>query len=285
MHNLGGHRVPAAGDTKRTVAEAQRRPSGQATAGGPETLSAAASQTRGGSSDVSLANTLAWHLIPGVAGAVVFFALGPPLRSVGIPPVGALLVAGLFVLLPVQLGYLLYQGRRLTGRPTLEGAVHYRQPVPRRTYWTLIPALVIWALVMGGPSLSLKGSLFAWLPSWADDLFGVKDPGRYSQTTLLVFWALSLPVAGIAVPLVEELYFRGHLLPRLERLGIWAPVVNAVLFALYHLWSPWLFVGRVLGVLPFAYAVWRRRSIYIGIAVHLAVDLIGLLLVLPKILT
>ena len=248
------------------------------------TISATAATQSNSRKDVSLANTLAWHLIPGAAGTVVFFALAAPLRSVGIPPIGAFLVAGLFVVLPIELGYLLYQGRRLTGRPTLEGAVHYRQPVPRRTYWTLIPALVVWALVIALAVPSLKGSLFAWVPSWADDLFGVKARGRYSQTTLLALWALALPVAGIAVPLVEELYFRGHLLPRLERLGIWASVVNAVLFALYHLWSPWTFIGRVLGVLPFTYAVWRRRSIYIGIAVHLAVDLIVLLLALTDIL-
>ena len=182
------------------------------------TISATAATQSNSREGVSLANTFAWHLIPGAAGAVVFFALAARLRSVGIPPIGAFLVAGLFVVLPIELGYLLYQGRRLTGRPTLEGAVHYRQPVPRRTYWTLIPALVVWALVIALAVPSLKGSLFAWIPSWADDVFGVKDPGRYSQTTLLALWALALPVAGIAVPLVEELYFRGHLLPRLERL-------------------------------------------------------------------
>jgi membrane protease YdiL (CAAX protease family) len=219
-----------------------------------------------------------------VAAAVAFFALGPPLHSVGIPPIGALLVAVAFVLVPIQLGYLLYQGRRRTGRPTLEGVVQYRHSLSRRTYWTLIPALVVWALVVALPFLSLKGSLFAWIPDWMDDLFGTDDPRRYSQATLVIVWALAMPVAGIAGPLVEELYFRGHLLPRLQRLGVWAPVVNTVLFALYHLWSPWLFVGRVLGFLPMTYAVWRRRSIYIGIAVHLTVAVIALSVTLPDIL-
>jgi len=40
-------------------------------------------------------------------------------------------------------------------------------------------------------------------------------------------------------PLVEELYFRGYLLPRLHRFGIWAPLINISLFAAYHLWKPW----------------------------------------------
>jgi AcrR family transcriptional regulator len=37
---------------------------------------------------------------------------------------------------------------------------------------------------------------------------------------------------------VEELYFRGYLLPRISRFGGWAPVINCCLFALYHFWQP-----------------------------------------------
>ncbi|MFD1537220.1 CPBP family glutamic-type intramembrane protease [Nonomuraea guangzhouensis] len=39
--------------------------------------------------------------------------------------------------------------------------------------------------------------------------------------------ASCVPLTGLAFPIIEELYFRGFLLPRLSRLGRWAPVVNA----------------------------------------------------------
>ena len=65
-------------------------------------------------------------------------------------------------------------------------------------------------------------------------------------------------------PIVEELYFRGWLLPRLERFGRCAPVLNAALFSLYHVWAPWQVVSRFVAVLPFIGAVWLQRNVYLG---------------------
>ena len=64
--------------------------------------------------------------------------------------------------------------------------------------------------------------------------------------------------------MVEKMYFRGYLLPRISRLGAWAPLVNTVLFSPYHLFTPWLNVGRI--------AIdrrTRRRHVYTGSAVVL----------------
>jgi hypothetical protein len=41
-----------------------------------------------------------------------------------------------------------------------------------------------------------------------------------------------------------------------------------VLFSLYHFFTPWQLVGRILVLLPMVYAVWWRRNIYIGMVVH-----------------
>jgi len=72
------------------------------------------------------------------------------------------------------------------------------------------------------------------------------------------------------VPVIEEMYFRGFLLPRLSRLGLMAVVLNAALMALYPLWTwtPWLAVTRFVMLLPMVYAVQRNKSIVIGIAIH-----------------
>ncbi|HSJ94471.1 MAG TPA: CPBP family intramembrane glutamic endopeptidase, partial [Gaiellaceae bacterium] len=89
---------------------------------------------------------------------------------------------------------------------------------------------------------------------------------------------------GFLGPVTEELYFRGHLLPRIDRFGRGAPVLNAVLFSLYHVWTPWANPGRILGLLPWIYVVWRKRSIALSLAVHLAVNNIFLLLVFAALL-
>jgi membrane protease YdiL (CAAX protease family) len=57
-------------------------------------------------------------------------------------------------------------------------------------------------------------------------------------------------VNAVAGPVVEEVYFRGYLLPRISRFGAWAPLINTVLFSVYHFFTPWQNVGRILGLLP-----------------------------------
>jgi hypothetical protein len=42
----------------------------------------------------------------------------------------------------------------------------------------------------------------------------------YAKNVLLVTFALQLLLTGVALPWVEELYFRGYLLPRLSRYGM-----------------------------------------------------------------
>jgi membrane protease YdiL (CAAX protease family) len=76
-------------------------------------------------------------------------------------------------------------------------------------------------------------------------------------------------------PIVEELYFRGFLLPRMTWMGKAAPVVNTLLFALYHFWTPWQVITRVLALVPTVYIVNTKRNIYIGIMVHCLMNIVG----------
>lgn len=77
---------------------------------------------------------------------------------------------------------------------------------------------------------------------------------------------------GLLGPFVEELYFRGFLLPRMERLGKLAPVVNTVLFSLYHFFTPWENITRILAILPFVSVVYYKKNIRIGMVVHLSLN-------------
>ena len=68
------------------------------------------------------------------------------------------------------------------------------------------------------------------------------------------------------------------MLPRIDRLGRAAPVLNIVLFSLYHFWSPWQNLARIVGLLPWIYVVWRKRSVQL---VHVTANTIFLLLLVP----
>ncbi len=91
-------------------------------------------------------------------------------------------------------------------------------------------------------------------------------------------------LSGFVAPLVEEQYFRGFLLPRISRFGIWSVVLNSLLFTLYHTWTPWLGFTRFLMLLPMVYAVWRLRSIRIGIWIHVLLNTIDVSLAIAALL-
>ena len=233
----------------------------------------------------SLGRSVALHLFPGVL-IVLFFSLAAPVvRDLGLPSLLAIYLAIPLVLIPCELGYLLREGRRRNGRLSLAGVVRYRDPLPAWPFALATLGLFLWsgvALVfyalMDRPIID---ALFRWLPAW---FFLNDDLSAYSRPALLGTWALGFAVNAIAGPVVEELYFRGYLLPRIARLGGWAPLLNTVLFSLYHFFTPWQNPGRILSLLPVVYVVWWKRNIYLGMAVHCLGNIVAMLILLAAIL-
>lgn len=208
------------------------------------------------------------HLGPGVAiGAFYFLVRGPLLRA-GFPPLFALMVAVPLVLVPLELGILLIEGRRRRGRLSLRGVIGYTLRVPwwQVALWSVGVFVVAGAIftAMGPLDTFLQERVFAWVPPMASGLEGTFDRGRLVVTYLAV--ALFGMIVG---PVVEELYFRGYLLPRMR--GRAAPVWHSLLFAAYHVFTPWMIVTRTVGLLPLVYAV-RRKNILVGIVAHVLVN-------------
>lgn len=110
-------------------------------------------------------------------------------------------------------------------------------------------------------------SLFAWVPQWAvlDMASGFEG---ISRNTLLTIWILGLVSATLLGGATQELFARGFLLPRTAHLGHGAPVLNAAAFAVLHLVSPWSWPVFFLVSLPWAFAVFRTRSIQLGLVGH-----------------
>src|SRR3712207_5903326 len=179
---------------------------------------------------------------------------GSTRRTSGIPPTFAGSLAILFVLVPLEIGYLLYRGRRRNGRLSLAGVVRYRDPMPLWQFALFMPVLVFWyftASSLWRPVESALAGTFSWVPSWVTDLVPSGDPStHYPAAILLTVVVFQVVCSGVIAPVVEEVYFRSYLLPRIERLGLWAPVIGTVLFAFQHLWTPLVNPGRVIGWLP-----------------------------------
>ena len=126
--------------------------------------------------------------------------------------------------------------------------------MPLRDWLWLLPALVIVAFIGFGVSMAFEPAViasgFGWLPDWFVRWIDIDRIAAYSRDAWLVTLAAFLVLNGFVGPIVEELYFRGYLLPRMDRMGRWAPLDNVSLFSLYHFWSPWQIVGRNLGFGP-----------------------------------
>jgi uncharacterized protein len=230
-----------------------------------------------------LGQSILMHLIPGALLTLVYFLIAPPMMAAGYPSIAALLLAILVVLIPLELGILLVQGYRRHGRLTLADVVVWRQPLPWTTFAWLVPLLVVWGgLVFIGlsPLENLFASrLFAWMPAWSlPSTAGVTFEGIARSKLLLIFGA-GFALNGIAGPVVEELYFRGYLLPRVARLGTLGSVLwNVILFSLYHFFSPWGNLSRILAMLPIVYMVARKRNIYVSMLTHCTINTLGMIL-------
>lgn len=219
------------------------------------------------------------HLLPGVLFTVAALAAAPAATDRGLPAVFGLHAAIVTVLVPVQLGLIALAARRTTGSWRLSGALRYTRRLPRHQLVALGFVTLTWAGLMfglAGPAAeTIRTTLFDWWPTGLDYTGHLDTPAAHPQNMLIAAWVSTLLATTLLAPIVEELYFRGFLLPRLEHLGRWAPIVNTVLFAVYHLWSPWQAPTRVVATLPLYYATWRTRAIVLAIVVHVALNLIG----------
>lgn len=242
----------------------------------------------GGAEQHTLVRSIYLHLLPGVLLLLWFVIAGPLAEELGAPAFLALMIGAGLVIIPFELGYLLYMGWRRNGKLSLDGVVSFREPIPRWQYAVLVPAGVAWMafafFVVAPPTNAyIIDRLFTWLPAWFSGF--AQSPDFYSQPILVSAASLALVLNGIIAPVVEELYFRGYLLPRLSWMPRWAPAVSGLLFSLYHTFTPWEQLPRLLVVIPLGYVLLRNRNIYWGMMVHCTFNTLCMVMLLLRVLS
>lgn len=222
------------------------------------------------------ASILAYHLLPGIPILLFAILFAHPVWGFGLPIFLALMLAILLGLIPVQLGILAViacrEGKKIRDTITFRD----KMSIGKILLWS-IPGFLLAGMVftlVGGIEPPLW-TIFDWVPLWFRvDRFSTE---AMSDGMLYLTLFLGFTLNGLLGPFVEELYFRGFLLPRMTRLGAWAPLINAVLFSLYHFFTPWENLTRILAMVPYLYTVWYKKNIVIGIIDHCALNTVSMM--------
>ena len=230
--------------------------------------------------DIKTKKQILLHLLPGLLIAIVSAIFSYIFYINELPPILGFATAAILVMLPFELLAPRYLERKKNENVKYTDIIKFREKIPTSQFLLLGIGALVWAIlvfVFAGSLISdpIQVSLFSWYPDWYMLGYHMVNIDQYSKGMMIFVWFLLLVLFGILAPIAEELYFRGYLLPRMSHLKGWAPLVATILFALYHIWSPWMFVVRVIAIFPFIYVVWWKKNIYLGIFVHCALNILG----------
>lgn len=242
--------------------------------------------------------SILFHLLPGLAVLVSILVFSQPFfsRVIGLDeklsPVLGYLMSLLFGLLPVQLGILLFAGKEETGKYTLRKVITYIEKGRLKDYLFFVPIFILYFLVLFifiAPLIQpfLIHTFFNWWPEKYNFQLLLQDPSTLAGLKgINILFLVYILLSCISGPFVEELYFRGFLLPRMTGYaGKWSPFLNTVLFSIYHFFSPWENLIRIAASYPLIYLVWKKRNIRFGMLVHILVNTIGGIVAFFMILT
>lgn len=227
----------------------------------------------------ALGSTILLHLVPGLLTALGAYFLGTWFHNRGLPAMLGFYAATVMILFPLIIGIPLLIEKKQTGKIILREIIQFLDPLPAWQIALFSILVLVWSglvFLFAGSLLAdpLKGWFFARIPEYLDLGYFLAE-GAYSREAVITTWALGILFTTFLGPILEELYFRGYLLPRIRDLGWWTPLLGVVLFAAYHFWSPWLVLVRIVALLPLVYLVWWKKNLWIGVYGHILVNLAG----------
>ncbi len=126
------------------------------------------------------------------------------------------------------------------------------------------------ALFQQLPGLAIPEYMPFWLNPAIDPMqtsLEVLSPSYPIQGNYILL--IVMAVALLLNILAEEFYFRGWLLPKMQGLGKWGWLLNALFFTLYHSFQLWLFPVIIVISIATTYTVYKTKSILPAFTMHL----------------
>lgn len=231
-------------------------------------------------SSLSLSFAIFLHLIPGALIFILFLLLQQLF-----PHIASALnfLFATILIRPLMWVYLYYKGLQKNKKFSLKGIILFREKMPVWQYVVFFIGGIAGAFgilfTVGSLSPFFMQHVFWWVPHqvFPGDLV---DQSIKNHSLILFTLLFNLVVDGFVTPITEEAYYRGYLLPRMQYLKLWAPLMNALFFTLQHFWQPQNYLLIFSLQLIVVYLVWWKKNIYISMLLHCGANTIGGILAL-----
>ena len=215
-----------------------------------------------------------FHLIPGFIITAVYLLLSNIITSSIIPKA---LFISISTLTLIPIAYIIM--KKNSSKRKVINVIENREKI---ALWKMIFLgfiSFIWAAlamtVLKEINLFFENTFFNWMSANFTFSDYLTNPEQYPKYMLIITWVVGVLTTSTLTPLIEEFYFRGFLLKKLERYKMWAVFLSALFFSLYHVFSPWMFLTRFIALLPMTYFVWKYKDIRIAILAHILLNLLG----------
>jgi hypothetical protein len=224
--------------------------------------------------EIPFSKILLYIFIPPLLTMFLYIVLSLAFNPV-IPTLLLFFISALLVLFPIQIYLILKASKNEYGRYSLKTAFENQKKHP---LWLLILLGMVcfgFAGLMTLTIMPLEHSLFSPL---SERLYGaipsyfnwrnLEILNSYPKMILIITGILYFILNGLVGPIVEELFFRGYLTPRLKINNWLAPLLMTVLFSIYHFWLPFDNIFRIVAFFPAFYLAWNLKNIKIAIIFH-----------------
>jgi membrane protease YdiL (CAAX protease family) len=212
-------------------------------------------------------------LLPGLVVLFVGFIFASPFFGINFNVLAAGLLAIILGHIPTQLGILKYIALKENKRITDIIPFRNKTPILKLLISVAISSFMAAVVfeILPQYEQNMWGTIYDFIPDWLRtdklDLMEIK----YLKLTLVFYFIIN----GFFTPIVEEIYYRGFLLSRMQKFGKLAPLLNTIVFSIEHFFNPWEVITRIIAMTPIAYSVWINKNIKIGIIAHCLVNIFG----------
>ncbi|PCI85928.1 MAG: hypothetical protein COB24_11305 [Hyphomicrobiales bacterium] len=219
--------------------------------------------------------------IPSAVGFFGFHYVLPELHEGGMPAIVAWPLVASIMLLPLTIVPVLMMKREATDLNISLKARMCLKSLSGKEWLIALGILIIGLIAAAGlGSLSAVWSEFSGLkvpeyfPFFLNPAIDpmTADPAALTPGFVLkgAFWLVGLMLITLFLNiLVEELYFRAWLLPKMQNLSVTPWLVNGLAFAFYHIFQLWLLPQILPLSLLMAFVVYKTKSIWPVFIIHL----------------